>query len=52
MPRAHVVLVHGLRTSATMWRRQVAALERRGIDAVAVDLPGHGTRMHEPRLQL
>ena len=47
MPRAHVVLVHGLRTSATMWRRQVAALERRGIDAVAVDLPGHGTRMDE-----
>ncbi|MFE6255283.1 alpha/beta fold hydrolase [Agromyces sp. NPDC057865] len=48
MPRAHVVLVHGLRTSATMWRRQLAALEHRGIDAVAVDLPGHGTRMDEP----
>lgn len=48
MPRAHVVLVHGLRTSATMWRRQVAALARHGIDAVAVDLPGHGTRMDEP----
>jgi pimeloyl-ACP methyl ester carboxylesterase len=48
MPRAHVVLVHGLRTSATMWRRQVAALTHHGIDAVAVDLPGHGTRMDEP----
>ncbi|MGW4930391.1 alpha/beta fold hydrolase [Agromyces sp. NPDC004153] len=48
MPRAHVVLVHGLRTSATMWRRQVAALAHHGIDAVAVDLPGHGTRMREP----
>ena len=48
MPRAHVVLVHGLRTSATMWRRQVAALANHGIDAVAVDLPGHGTRMGEP----
>ena len=48
MPRAHVVLVHGLRTSATMWRRQVAALAHHGIDAVAVDLPGHGTRMGEP----
>jgi pimeloyl-ACP methyl ester carboxylesterase len=48
MPRAHVVLVHGLRTSATMWRRQVAALGRHGIDAVAVDLPGHGTRLGGP----
>ncbi|WNB86023.1 alpha/beta hydrolase [Cellulomonas sp. ATA003] len=38
-----VVLVHGVRTSATMWRAQVAALERAGHRAVAVDLPGHGT---------
>ena len=45
MPRARVVLVHGLRTSATMWRRQVAALARHDIDAVAIDLPGHGTRI-------
>lgn len=48
MPRAHVVLVHGLRTSATMWRRQLAALARHDVDATAVDLPGHGTRMDEP----
>ena len=48
MPRAHVVLVHGLRTSATMWRRQLAALARHDVDVVAVDLPGHGTRMDEP----
>lgn len=48
MPRAHVVLVHGLRTSSTMWRRQVAALARHGIDAVAVDLPGHGSRLGGP----
>ena len=34
MPRAHVVLVHGLRTSATMWRRQVAALARHDLDVV------------------
>jgi pimeloyl-ACP methyl ester carboxylesterase len=47
MPRAHVVLVHGLRTSATMWRRQLAALARHDVDAVAIDLPGHGTRMDE-----
>ncbi|MDM7832136.1 alpha/beta fold hydrolase [Cellulomonas edaphi] len=43
-----VVLVHGLRTSRTMWRHQVEALERAGRGAVAVDLPGHGTRLDEP----
>ena len=42
-----VVLVHGIRTSATMWRSQVAYLEERGNPAVAVDLPGHGSRMTE-----
>jgi pimeloyl-ACP methyl ester carboxylesterase len=47
-PRARVVLVHGLRTSATMWRRQLATLARHDIDAVAIDLPGHGARMDEP----
>lgn len=39
-----VVLVHGLRTSRTMWRAQVDALEAYGRRAVAVDLPGHGER--------
>ncbi|MDQ2660698.1 MAG: alpha/beta hydrolase [Actinomycetota bacterium] len=48
MPRARVVLVHGLRTSATMWRRQLAFLQRHDIDAAAIDLPGHGTRLDEP----
>lgn len=43
-----VVLVHGIRTSATMWRAQVAYLEGRGTPVTAVDLPGHGTRMGEP----
>ncbi|PZU48404.1 MAG: alpha/beta hydrolase [Microbacterium sp.] len=42
-----VVMVHGIRTSATMWRSQVAHLEERGVDCVAVDLPGHGSRMAE-----
>src|SRR5918994_515122 len=42
-----VVLVHGIRTSATMWRAQVEYLTSRGTPAVAVDLPGHGTRMAE-----
>ena len=40
-----VVLVHGIRTSATMWRAQLEYLARRGATAVAIDLPGHGTRM-------
>lgn len=44
---AGVVFVHGLRTSATMWRHQVAALEARGTPAVALDLPGHGSRIGE-----
>lgn len=44
---AQVVLVHGIRTSATMWRAQVEYLRRRGIGVTAVDLPGHGSRMSE-----
>lgn len=48
MPRARVVLVHGIRTSATMWRQQVAALSRHDIDVVTVDLPGHGARLGQP----
>ncbi len=42
-----VVLVHGIRTSATMWRAQVEYLEGLGYRVTAVDLPGHGTRMTE-----
>lgn len=42
-----VVFVHGIRTSATMWRAQVEYLRERGTPAVAVDLPGHGTRRGE-----
>ncbi|MBT0994346.1 alpha/beta hydrolase [Cellulomonas sp. DKR-3] len=42
-----VVLVHGVRTSRTMWRRQSEALARAGVPSVAVDLPGHGTRSDE-----
>lgn len=47
-PPVPVVLVHGSRTSATMWRRQLEALERAGVPAVATDLPGHGARRGEP----
>src|SRR6478609_5756931 len=42
-----VVLVHGIRTSATMWRAQVDYLQRRGNPVTALDLPGHGSRMAE-----
>lgn len=42
-----VVLVHGLRTSRTMWRAQVAALADYGHPALAIDLPGHGARRAE-----
>ncbi|WP_400998189.1 alpha/beta fold hydrolase [Agromyces sp. GXQ0307] len=48
MPRARVVLVHGIRTSATMWRGQVLRLERHDLEVVTVDLPGHGSRLGEP----
>ncbi|MGB4137272.1 MAG: alpha/beta hydrolase [Microbacterium sp.] len=42
-----VVLVHGIRTSATMWRAQQEYLDAAGVPSTAVDLPGHGTRMDE-----
>ena len=42
-----VVFVHGIRTSATMWRAQVEHLTAAGVGAIAVDLPGHGRRMSE-----
>lgn len=42
-----VVLVHGIRTSATMWRPQVAHLQEHGVDVHAIDLPGHGSRIDE-----
>jgi len=44
---ATVVMVHGIRTSATMWRSQVEHLSARGVRAIALDLPGHGSRMSE-----
>lgn len=42
-----VVLLHGARASRTMWRPQLEALERAGRPALAIDLPGHGTRISE-----
>lgn len=42
-----VVLVHGLRTSSSLWRAQRIELERRGFEVHTPDLPGHGARMAE-----
>ncbi len=39
-----VVLIHGIRLSSSMWQAQLAAVEATGRPAIAVDLPGHGTR--------
>ncbi|GGE95734.1 alpha/beta fold hydrolase [Mycetocola zhadangensis] len=44
---ATVILVHGLRTSATLWRHQVEELSTLGIPTDAIDLPGHGKRIGE-----
>jgi pimeloyl-ACP methyl ester carboxylesterase len=42
-----LLLVHGIRTSATMWRHQVENLRADGYEVLAVDLPGHGARSAE-----
>ncbi|WP_129336890.1 alpha/beta fold hydrolase [Cellulomonas endophytica] len=42
-----VVLVHGLRSSGTMWRVQREMLEGLGVPVAVPDLPGHGRRMGE-----
>jgi pimeloyl-ACP methyl ester carboxylesterase len=41
------VLVHGGFHAAWCWQRTIAELNRLGHDAVAVDIPGHGARLHE-----
>jgi len=42
-----VLLVHGIRASSSMWRHQVDNLRARGHLVLAVDLPGHGSRLGE-----
>lgn len=44
---ARFVLVHGLRTSHSMWRPQTDALRTAGVPTVSVDLPGHGERIDD-----
>lgn len=46
-PSHPVVLLHGLRTSATMWDQQLPLLTAAGRQSFAPDLPGHGTRRGE-----
>ena len=45
--RVPVLLVHGIRASATMWRHQEQTLRAAGYPVLAIDLPGHGKRMGE-----
>lgn len=40
-----IVFVHGIRTSSSMWRRQIDDLTEAGFPVEAVDLPGHGSRI-------
>jgi pimeloyl-ACP methyl ester carboxylesterase len=42
------VLVHGGFHGAWCWERTIPELERLGHEAVAIDVPGHGERAHEP----
>lgn len=46
--RVPVLLVHGIRASATMWRFQEQKLRSAGYPVLAIDLPGHGQRIGEP----
>ncbi|GAB3617004.1 alpha/beta hydrolase [Okibacterium endophyticum] len=43
-----IIFVHGIRTSATMWREQLEVLTAEGYAVEAIDLPGHGKRIGEP----
>jgi len=47
-PRIPVLLVHGIRTSASMWRHQQDWLAAAGHPVLAVDLPGHGALLDVP----
>ena len=42
-----VVLLHGLRTSSSMWRYQREVLSGLGHEVITPDFPGHGARMAE-----
>jgi pimeloyl-ACP methyl ester carboxylesterase len=45
--RTSVVFVHGMRSSGAIWENQVEHVRAAGHEAVAVDLPAHGSRRHD-----
>ncbi|MGW2094841.1 alpha/beta fold hydrolase [Promicromonospora sukumoe] len=42
-----VVFVHGMRASGAIWENQIDHVRAAGHEAVAVDLPAHGSRRHD-----
>lgn len=42
-----VVFVHGMRNSSATWESQVEYVRAAGHEAVAIDLPAHGSRRHD-----
>lgn len=44
MAEAKLVFVHGACGSKEMWKNQLTYFLSKGVDAIAVDLPGHGER--------
>ncbi|WP_129784128.1 alpha/beta fold hydrolase [Promicromonospora panici] len=42
-----VVFVHGMRNSGATWESQVEHVRAAGHEAVAIDLPAHGSRRHD-----
>src|SRR5258707_11197784 len=45
--RPTIVFLHGTRLTSAQWGPQIAALSDE-FDCLALDLPGHGTRMTDP----
>ncbi|WP_369371177.1 alpha/beta fold hydrolase [Promicromonospora sp. Populi] len=45
--RASVVFVHGMRSAGAIWENQLEHVRAAGHEAVAVDLPAHGSRRHD-----
>lgn len=43
-----VLLIHGAGMDSTVWQQQTRFLAHRGLQAVAVDLPGHGRSEGDP----
>lgn len=44
-----MVLIHGAGMDSTVWQQQTRFLAHRGLQAIAVDLPGHGRSEGPPR---